>query len=320
MEIVTQFYIDISDANRPNVGYKYFTKGTARQLSAHFNSTEFDCHGSGCCTQTIVNEKLIEYLEQIRTHFNAPITITSPYRCPTHNSRPSVGGAPGSRHTKGDAADIVVKGVAPRVVAQYAESIGILGIGLYETGTDGYFVHIDTRDYKSFWYGKGQRSVTTFGAYTGSNISAPNVQNTNSVDTILNIGDRGAAVRSMQEKLIKLGFSCGGAGADGDFGQATYNAVKNFQRKIGGILIDGIAGYQTLTAIDKAIAALSYDKNMSIKITANILNVRSGPGMNYQVVSSVRKGAVCTLVDETAGWGKIKNPSGWISSQYYETV
>lgn len=124
----------------------------------------------------------------------------------------------------------------------------------------------------------------------------------------------------MQKKLIKLGFSCGGAGADGDFGQATYNAVKNFQRKIGGILIDGIAGCQTLTAIDKAIAALSYDKNMSIKITANILNVRSGPGMNYQVVSSVRKGAVCTLVDETAGWGKIKNPSGWISSQYYETV
>jgi len=302
------------------MGYKYFTKGQAVKVSAHFCSTEFDCHGSGCCNQTIVNEKLIELVEQIRTHFNAPVTITSPYRCPTHNSRPSVGGAPGSRHTKGDAADIVVKGIAPRVVAQYAESIGILGIGLYETGTDGYFVHIDTRDYKSFWYGQGQRSVTTFGAYTGSNVSAPNVQNTNSVDTILNIGDRGAAVKSMQEKLIELGFSCGDEGADGDFGQATYNAVKNFQRKIGGILIDGIAGSQTLTAIDKAIAALSHDKNRSIKITANILNVRSGPGMNYQVVSSVRKGAVCTLVDETAGWGKIDRPSGWISSQYYETV
>lgn len=302
------------------MGYKYFTKGQSIKVSDHFYSNEFDCHGSGCCTQTIVNEKLIEYVEQIRVHFNAPITITSPYRCPTHNSRPSVGGAPGSRHTKGDAADIVVKGVAPRIVAQYAESIGILGVGLYETATDGYFVHIDTRDYKSFWYGQGQRAVTTFGTYTGTNVSAPNVQNTSSVDTILNIGDRGSAVKAMQEKLIKLGFSCGNAGADGDFGQATYNAVKNFQRKIGGILIDGIAGCQTLTAIDKAIAALSSDKNRSIKITANILNVRSGPGMNYQVVSSVRKGAVCTLVDETAGWGKIKNPSGWISSQYYETV
>ncbi|MGN1342286.1 MAG: D-Ala-D-Ala carboxypeptidase family metallohydrolase [Bacilli bacterium] len=87
----------------------------------------------------------------MREHFNAPITITSAYRCLTHNSR--VGGATGSRHTKGDAADIVVKGVSPKTVAQYAESIGIKGIGLYETSADGFFTHIDTRTTKSFWYG-----------------------------------------------------------------------------------------------------------------------------------------------------------------------
>lgn len=302
------------------MGYITFAKGTSKQLSAHFNSTEFDCHGSGCCTQTVINEKLIEHLEKIRTHFNVPITITSPYRCPVHNSRPSVGGAPGSRHTKGDAADIVVKGVAPRMVAQYAESIGILGVGLYETDKDGYFVHIDTRDYKSFWYGQSQKSITTFGAYSNSGNSAPNVQGTNSLDTILNIGDRGSAVKSMQEKLVKLGFSCGDAGADGDFGQDTYNAVKNFQRKIGGILIDGIAGSQTLVAIDKALSALSSNGSKSVKITANILNVRSGPSMSHSIVSNVRKDAVCTLIDETAGWGKIESPSGWISSQYYEKI
>lgn len=299
------------------MGYITFAKGTSRQLSAHFNSTEFDCHGSGCCTQTIVNEKLIEYLEQIRTHFNAPITITSPYRCPTHNARS--GGAVGSRHSKGDAADIVVKGIAPRKVAQYAESIGILGVGLYETGSDGYFVHIDTRDYKSFWYGQGQRAVTTFGAYTDSGNNASNVQNTNILDTILNIGDSGDAVRSLQEKLIKLGFSCGDAGADGDFGQATLNAVKKFQEKMK-LGVDGIAGNQTLTALDKALASqLSSDKK-TVRITANILNVRSGAGMGNPIVSSVRKGAICTVVEEKDGWGKIVTPAGWISGQYYEDV
>ena len=32
------------------------------------------------------------------------------------------------------------------------------GIGLYDT-----FVHIDTRESKSFWYGHGQERRTTFG-------------------------------------------------------------------------------------------------------------------------------------------------------------
>lgn len=299
------------------MGYKYFTKGQAVKVSAHFYSTEFDCHGDGCCTQTIVNERLIELVEQIRTHFNAPVTITSPYRCPTHNSRPSVGGAPGSRHTKGDAADIVVKGVAPRKVAQYAESIGILGIGLYETATDGYFVHIDTRDYRSFWYGQGQRAVTTFGSYSGN--STTNSQNTSLVNTILDFGDKGQAVKALQEKLIKLGFSCGDAGADGDFGQATLNAVRKFQERMK-LGIDGIVGNQTLTALDKALISQNSSDKKSVRITADILNVRSGAGTGNPVVSNVRKGAICTVVEEKDGWGKIVNPAGWISGQYYEDV
>lgn len=300
-----------------NMGYLYFTKGQAVKVSAHFYSTEFDCHGSGCCNQTVVNEKLIELVEKIRVHFNAPVTITSPYRCPTHNSRPSVGGAPGSRHTKGDAADIVVKGVAPRKVAQYAESIGILGIGLYETESDGYFVHIDTRDYRSFWYGQSERSVTTFGAYS-SGVDV-NSANTSLVDTILNIGDKGSVVKALQEKLIKLGFSCGDAGADGDFGGDTFNAVKKFQESMN-LGIDGIAGNQTLTALDKAIASQGSSVKKYVRITANILNVRSGVGMSSQIVSNVRKGAICAVIEEKDGWGKIVSPAGWISGQYYEDV
>ena len=128
-----------------------YKKGQGIKLSTNFTSNEFDCHGSGCCSSTLINPELVKYLQKIREHFNTPITITSGYRCITHNSR--VGGATGSRHTKGDAADIVVKGVSPREVAKYAESIGIKGIGLYETSADGFFVHIDTSTTKSFWYG-----------------------------------------------------------------------------------------------------------------------------------------------------------------------
>lgn len=145
---------------------KTYKKGTSTKLSTNFKSTEFDCHGSGCCSSTLVDEKLVDYVQKIRDHFGKSVTISSGYRCATHNK--NVGGAAGSYHAKGQAADIVVSGVTPAEVAKYAESLGILGIGLYETNSDGHFVHVDTRTSKSFWYGQKQAKRTTFGGTTAA--------------------------------------------------------------------------------------------------------------------------------------------------------
>ena len=143
---------------------KTCAKGSNTKLSANFNSSEFDCHGSGCCSSTLVDDKLVTYLQQIREHFGKPVNISSGYRCATHNK--NIGGATNSRHSKGQAADIYISGVAPAEIAKYAESMGILGIGLYETNSDGFFVHVDTRETKSFWYGQKEASRTTFGGTT----------------------------------------------------------------------------------------------------------------------------------------------------------
>lgn len=140
---------------------KTYVKGTATKLSDNFKSTEFDCHGKDCCLSTQVDEELVQYLQKIRNYFGKPVNVSSGYRCSTHNK--NVGGATGSRHAKGQAADIYITGVKPAEIAKYAESIGILGIGLYETNADGHFVHIDTRTTKSFWYGQAQASRSTFG-------------------------------------------------------------------------------------------------------------------------------------------------------------
>ena len=140
---------------------KTYKKGVANKLSANFTSSEFDCKGSGCCTSTKVDEALVNYLQKIRDHFGKPVKINSGYRCATHNKK--VGGATSSRHATGQAADIKITGIAPAEIAKYAESIGVLGIGLYETDTDGHFVHIDTRTTKSFWYGQAQKYRSTFG-------------------------------------------------------------------------------------------------------------------------------------------------------------
>lgn len=135
---------------------KNYKKGDPTKLAENFRAREFDCPGSGCCMQTPIDEKLVQYLQQIRIHFGKPIEILA-YRCPIHNAR-TPNASPNSRHCKGMAADFHIDGVPCAQIAKYAESIGIKGIGLYDD-----FVHIDTRDSKSFWYSHAQVYRATFG-------------------------------------------------------------------------------------------------------------------------------------------------------------
>lgn len=141
-----------------------YIKNNAVQLSENFVSTEFDCKCKEYCSTTEIDSKLIEYLQKIREHFGEAVIINSAYRCEKHNK--SIGGASKSKHLFGQAADIKVSNVSPLKVAQYAESIGIKGIGRYSN-----FVHIDTRENKFFWYGNEQKPVSTFGTYINSNNS-----------------------------------------------------------------------------------------------------------------------------------------------------
>ena len=61
---------------------------------------------------------------------------------------------------------------------------------------------------------------------------------------MLKRGVKGADVKTLQAALIAYGFSCGAAGADGDFGSGTEAALKKFQTKYG-LGADGIAGKGT---------------------------------------------------------------------------
>ena len=61
---------------------------------------------------------------------------------------------------------------------------------------------------------------------------------------MLRRGMKGADVKTLQAALITYGFSCGTAGADGDFGNATAAALRKFQTKYG-LGVDGIAGNAT---------------------------------------------------------------------------
>lgn len=237
---------NIYDKTQGTKGMIEFKKGQNNQLSKNFVSKEFDCQGRGCCSVTTLDEKIIEYLQTIRDHFGKSIFITSGYRCKTHNTR--VGGIANSFHTQGKAVDIVVSGVSSREVAKYAESIGILGIGLYETQKDGYFTHIDTRTEKFFWYGQKEEPRATFGgAPSGiTNISPSTYHKTNLKYSIkllyLQKGDRGKDVQILQELLKNRGYK---VETNGEFDTITYNAIIDFQNKVK-IPADGVVGEQTM--------------------------------------------------------------------------
>lgn len=121
-------------------------------LSKHFKKKEFACK-CGCglgLKDGDVNPKLVEALEDVRTHFGKPVVINSGLRCEAYNKK--VGGAKESQHMKGKAADIRIAGVSPNDIHAYFNEkyTDKYGVGKYRT-----FTHIDVRANKARWKGTG---------------------------------------------------------------------------------------------------------------------------------------------------------------------
>lgn len=234
---------------------KTYKKGDNQKIATNFRAREFDCQGKGCCTTTPIDEKLVEYLQKIRDHFGKPVYLTA-YRCKVHNAK-TPNAAPNSYHVYGRAADFHIDGVAPAEIAKYAESIGVKGIGLYDS-----FVHIDTRESKSFWYGHGQQRRTTFGgapkveetkkeAYSleqfvrdvqkacGASVDGKAGPETFSKTVTLSARKNRthAAVKAVQKRLLALGYAEVGE-SDGIAGAKFTSAVAHFQQD-NGFKVDG---------------------------------------------------------------------------------
>lgn len=105
-------------------------------LTRNFSRWEFACK-CGCGYDT-VDWELLQLLQNIADHFDAPITVNSCARCLRYNM--AVRGSTHSQHLVARAADIVVDGVPASVVADLAEEWGVQGVGRYDD-----FTHVDTR-------------------------------------------------------------------------------------------------------------------------------------------------------------------------------
>ncbi len=208
---------------------------TDQQLSENFRVREFRCPCGQCGPEFPIDDALVVYLQKIRDHFGAPVNISSGYRCQAFNQK--AGGSENSNHKKGRAADIWVEGYLknPRAVAQYAESIGIPGIGLYEGSKGQYFVHIDSRDSRSYWESHDNSLVSSFFPAQEATVQV--------ALPVLKKGSRGEAVKAMQQLLNGHGHKLE---VDGSFGTATEAALKAYQAAKG-LASDGSCGAITWT-------------------------------------------------------------------------
>ena len=136
-------------------------------------------------------------------------------------------------------------------------------------------------------------------------------------------GDKGDDVREMQEMLMKLGFELPKFGADGDFGSETENAVIAFQKAVGvnasgkPIDVNGIFDQATYKAMINVFFRY-------VEITGGSVNVRKGPGTQYDVLGVVHKGDRLKYGGQTFdnGWFLVEyeNQNASVSGKYGRLV
>lgn len=142
-------------------------------------------------------------------------------------------------------------------------------------------------------------------------------------DRILKNGMTGDDVKELQTCLIGLDYDCGAWGADGEFGDATEQAVERFQTAHG-CMVDGEVGPETLAALEKAMEAAEAPVADAryVQIVNGNCYVRSAPNTEGRKLGVVHRGDILDYqgVQSADGWHLVvyNGQNGWVSGKYSE--
>jgi len=162
-------------------------------------------------------------------------------------------------------------------------------------------------------------SNTIYAAYTSS-YNEPTI--------LIKYGYMGTGVKWVQDMLNHNGYNLA---IDGEFGNSTLTAVKNFQSKYN-LSIDGIVGNATKTALKKYANTNSTSTstnttnsvtNASTMYTTANLNMRRGASTNYSIIATIPKGTAITIISNNSnGWSLVKYNSdyGFVSRTYLSST
>ena len=148
------------------------------------------------------------------------------------------------------------------------------------------------------------------------------------LDRVLKKGCVGEDVKRVQRALIRLGYDCGGCGADGEYGPDTVAAVKRFQRVVG-LAADGEVGPGTLAALNRVLADPGSGEaedvpRGEVRVTGGTVNVRDTPDTSGRVLGVAARDDRLPWLGQTSpdGWHKVayRGKTGWISGKYSDLL
>ena len=95
-----------------------------------------------------------------------------------------------------------------------------------------------------------------------------------------------------------------------------YKVLDNAKKKV-----DANAGYKVFDASGNIVYPAAANTSYKIQIDITNLNIRKGPGTNYDKTGQFTSKGIFTIVQESKGegatlWGKLKSGAGWISLDF----
>ena len=143
-------------------------------------------------------------------------------------------------------------------------------------------------------------------------------------DQILRNGMDGEDVKELQTMLITLDYDCGVWGADGEFGDATEQAVEQFQHAHG-CAVDGEVGPETLAVLNKAMeeAEAPVKDARYVQIVNGNCYVRKAPKVERKNdIGVAHRGDILRYQGQISadGWHLVEfnGQNGWVSGKYSE--
>lgn len=74
-------------------------------------------------------------------------------------------------------------------------------------------------------------------------------------------------------------------------------------------------GYSVFDDVGNIVYQAQSAKVYQVRVVADVLNIRSGPGTSCQVTGTIKDRGIYTIVETQGDWGKLKSGAGWICLQ-----
>lgn len=98
-----------------------------------------------------------------------------------------------------------------------------------------------------------------------------------------------------------------------------YSIKKNADNMLANIKGKGFDAFIT-TVSGTQVSSTPTTTSYMVKVTANALNIRKGPGTNYGTNGTITNKGTYTIVETQGNWGKLKSGAGWICLDYTKRV